>query len=184
MLKQRARSLSNIFSRRRRGKYNPRQRDVTNSSNSLKMETFIRHSGDGAGDTVDRNSPSLDENDAKYHRRFLESSSGSEEEDIEEWARREAAEADSFAYTINRQTGEWTQGGSVARLRRSTEQVSSAARQQRPFLGPLLARVRRGGEAAATSSTRSDKKTFGDAAMNYDGSDVLLLGDSDSDEEL
>merc|ERR1719367_434803 len=143
MLKQRARSLSNIFSRRRRGEYTPRQHDATNSSNSLKMETFIRHSGDGAGDTVDRNSPSLDENDAKYHRRLLESSSGSEEEDIEEWARREAAEDDSFAYAINRQTGEWTQGGNVTRLRRVNEQVSSAARQHRPFLGSLLSRVRR-----------------------------------------
>jgi len=180
MLKQRARSLTRIFRRRRRGEYAPRQRDLANSGNSLKMETFVRHSGDLAtGDAVDRISPSLDENDAEYHRRFLESSSGSEEEDIGEWARREAAsDADDFAYAINRQTGEWTQGTSVARQRQGNQQVS-APRRQRPFLGSLLSRMRSGGDSAAGSSSRSDKKT-----VNYDGSDVLLLAESDSDEEL
>ena len=105
MLKQRARSLTRIFSRRRRGDYAPRQRNSAESKNSLKMETFVRHSGDGAattGDAVDRISPSLDENDARYHRRFLESSSeGSEEgedEDIGEWARREAWLPDGYSH--------------------------------------------------------------------------------------
>jgi len=183
MLKERARSLTRIFSRRRRGEYAPRQRISADSRNSLKMETFVRHSGDDSGDAVDRISPSLDEDDARYHRRFLESSSGSEE-DIGEWARREAAEADSFAYAINRQTGEWAQGSGVARRRQGNPQVSAPpVRRQRPLLGSLLSRVRSGGDSAAASSSRSDKKAFG-ASVNNDGSDVLLLAESDSDEEL
>ena len=186
MLKQRARSLTRIFSRRRTGEYAPRQRNSANSRDSLKMETFVRHSGDDAatGDAVDRISPSLDENDVKYHRRFLESSSDSEEEeeDIGEWARREAAEADNSAYAINRQTGEWAQGTSVARRRQGNQQVG-APRRQRPFLGSLLSRMGSGGDSTAASLSRSDKKAFG-ASVNYDGSDVLLLAESDSDEEL
>ena len=181
MLKERARSLTRIFSRRRRGEYAPRQRISADSRNSLKMETFVRHSGDDSGDAVDRISPSLDEDDARYHRRFLESSSGSEE-DIGEWARREAAEDDSSAYAINRQTGEWARGTSVARRRQGNQQVS-APRRQRSFLGSLLSRMGSGGDPAAASSSRSDKKAFG-ASVNYDGSDVLLLAESDSDEEL
>ena len=185
MLKERARSLTRIFSRRRRGEYAPRQRISADSRNSLKMETFVRHSGDDSGDAVDRISPSLDEDDARYHRRFLESSSGSEE-DIGEWAHREAAEADSFAYAINRQTGEWAQGSGVARRRQGNPQVSAPpVRRQRPLLGSLLSRMRSGGggDSAAASSSRSDKNVFG-ASVNSDGSDVLLLAESDSDEEL
>merc|ERR1719229_289147 len=187
MLKERARSLTRIFSRRRRGEYAPRQRISADSRNSLKMETFVRHSGDDSGDAVDGISPSLDEDDARYHRRFLESSSGSEE-DIGEWARGEAAEADSFAYAINRQTGEWAQGSGragVARRRQGNPQVSAPPpRRQRPFLDSLLSRVRSGGggDSAAASFSRSDKKAFG-ASMKNDGSDVLLLAESDSDEE-
>ena len=187
MLKQRARSLTRIFSRRRGGEYAPRHRNAADSKNSLKMETFVRHSGgdDAIGDAVDRISPSLDENDARYHRRFLESSSGSEEEeDIGEWARREAAEADNFAYAINRQTGEWAQqGGSrSARRRQGNPQVSPLRRQRRPLLGSLLSRMRSSGDDG--SSSRSDKRSLGASSVNYDGSDVLLLAESDSDEEL
>ena len=98
---------------------------------------------------------------------------------------REAEEADNFAYAINRQTGEWARGtGVVARRRQGNEQqVSAPRRSRRPFLGSLLSRVRSGGGSDAASASRSDKKAFG-ASVNYDGSDVLLLAESDSDEEL
>ena len=95
-------------------------------------------------------------------------------------APREAAEADNFAYALNRQTGEWAQGSGVARRRQGNQQQlsSSAPRPQRPFLRSLLSRVRSGGD-----SRNDGKKAFG-VPVNSDGSDVLLLAESDSDEEL
>ena len=50
------------------------------------------------------------------------------------------------------------------------------------LLGPLLSRMRSSGDDG--SSSRSDKRSLGASSVNYDGSDVLLLAESDSDEEL
>ncbi len=165
MIKYRARSLVKYLGGRRRPAAS-RSASATN----LRMETFIRATGDGDGEAETAAADEVD-----YHNRLLLS----DDADGDTWSSDDVSGLsgdDELFYAMDKASGEWVGKGEAASAsgphlhdrRKKTQQPSRLKSFVSKFRG------RRGAAASAVKTTGS---------VNFDGSDVKLLASDSSDNE-